>query len=257
MDYLLFFLLLIVLFSVYTIGPSVVALIHTYFGGKQYREFRSQLNPNTVRAPPKSKIVYLMLTIDSAFILLLAFLEILGAFFLFLFQLLVTGYDQLLFVFFVAAPGALLAYMAYATYNDVRYNRISAVKYEIVSGSDYRPDVDFDPVLRFRPIKFLISRNIYKEGMVSFGVLLSKRKFYSAGKESIEFQETIILKNTKEKDTITVFSVESGSSDVIVKSISPSTPLDIPALGSTRISLRCIISREREISPVTFRISVT
>ena len=71
------------------------------------------------------------------------------------------------------------------------------------------------------------------------------------------YQETIILKNTKEKDTITVFSVESGSSDVIVKSISPSTPLDIPALGSTRISLRCIISREREISPVTFRISVT
>ncbi len=257
MEYILFFLLLIIFFSVYTIGPSVVALVHTYFGGKQFREFKAGLNPNSVRAPPKSKIVYLMLTIDSAFILLLTFLEILGSFFLFLLQLLVTGYDQLLFVFYVAAPGALLAYMAYSTYNDVRYNRISAVKYEIVSETDYRPEVDFDPVLRFRPIKFLISKNIHTEGMVSFGVLLSKRKFYTAGKESIEFRETIILKNTKENDKVTVFSVESGTSDVYIKGVQPSTPIDIPAHSSSRISLRCVINREREVSPVTFKISIT
>ena len=58
MDYLLFFLLLIVLFSVYTIGPSVVALIHTYFGGKQYREFRSQLYEvsNVTTAVPRFKM---------------------------------------------------------------------------------------------------------------------------------------------------------------------------------------------------------
>jgi hypothetical protein len=257
MNSVLFFGVMILIFTIFAIAPAVFAVLHTYFGGKQFREFREEFNPNALKPMPKTKVVFLLLTIDTAFIITLASVEIIIDFVMFILQLVILGFNFIVFFGSLVFMSALLFTISYMTLKDVIYNKINAIKYEVVSESDFKPDIDFDPIFRFKPLKFLISRNLSREGLLSFGVLLSKRRFIRSGKDRIEFEEYIILKNTKEDGGITVKSVNVLTGDVSLLKVSPELPIEIKKSSSASLRIRCSMRKDREIAPVEIRINVS
>jgi hypothetical protein len=257
MNSVLFFGVMILIFTIFAIAPAVFAVLHTYFGGKQFREFREEFNPNALKPMPNTKVVFVLLTIDTAFIITLASIEIIIDFVMFILQLVILGFNFFVFFGSLVFMSALLFTISYMTLKDVIYNKINAIKYEVVSESDFKPDIDFDPIFRFKPLKFLISRNLSREGLLSFGVLLSKRRFIRSGRERIEFEEYIILKNTKEDAGITVKSVNVLTGNVSLLKVSPELPIEIKKSSSTSLRIRCSMRKDREIAPVEIRINVS
>ncbi len=257
MNSVLFFGVMILVFTVFAIAPAVFAVLHTYFGGKQFREFKDEFNPNALKPLPNTKVVFVLLTIDTAFIITLASIEIIVDFVMFILQLVLIGFDIILFLGSLIFMSGLLFAIAYMTLKDVIYNKINAIKYEVVSESDFKPEIDFDPIFRFKPLKFLISRNLSREGLLSFGVLLSKRRFIRSGKDRIEFEEYIILKNTKEDAGIVVKNVNVLTGNINLLKVSPELPIEIKKSSSTSLRIRCSMRKDREIAPVEIRITVS
>ena len=233
----------------------ILATIHTVYGGKELRKLNTDSDFTQMKVPENARVMHTFLALDSAKILSAAVAVIIVAFTLFMWTLVDTSFFPLLFYLFIAFCIVANVALGLKIDGDVKVNRVSAVRYEMITGEGKKPPLEFVPDVLFRPLRKLITKNMSREGSTKIGVVTANRKIITKNRESIVFDEKIRVRNTESFSDHQVRQIVAEDSMVSISSLTPPVPLRVPAQKTVIINIRCSMSRERPRGPMLIRIT--
>ena len=242
---------------IYAISLSitlVLATIHTLYGGRELRKLNFDEEVSRMKVPENARVMHTFLALDSAKILSAAVGIILAAFVLFILTLLYSIFFPVLFYVFLAFCIAANFALGFKIDSDVKVNRVSAVRYEMVSSDGRRPLLEFVPDVLFRPLRKLITKGVGREGTTKIGVVTANRKIISKNSESIVFDEKIKIRNVESFSDRQIRQVATDDNMVAISALTPPVPLRIPAQKTVTLNIRCSMDRERHRGPMLIRI---
>ncbi len=243
---------------IYTVSLTITLIlstVHTVYGGKELRKLNVEDDITQIKTPENARVMHTFLGLDSAKILSAAVAIIFSAFILFFLNLVINGLFPILFYIFIIFCIAANLGLGIKINSDVKINRVSAVRYEMISSDGRRPPLEFVPDVLFRPLRNLITRGVSREGITKIGVVTAKRSIISKNRESIVFDEKIRLKNSESFSDHTVTNVTAEEGLVSITGLSPAIPLEVPAQKTVILNIRCSMNRERPRGPMLIRIT--
>lgn len=237
MSIVLFYYFLILIFLVTSVTATMLAFAHIYYGSKDIRNIRSGDYISPFFSEHNVKVLHTALGTDSAFVLALSSLIVMSSFLFFLFETLVVNAFTPLFYYYIILMVLLNGALVVKVSRDFLFNRISGIRYELKSMSSGKPDLDFVPDVMFRPLRLLISKNITPGGLTRVGFVNAKRKFIRKSGTTIEFRETIQIRNQSLTLPRNIVKLSVTAPSINIVSIEPELPLTVEPSGLVGISV--------------------
>ncbi len=233
----------------------ILSTVHTYYGSRELRKLSAPDSVTDITASENMRVMHTFLALDSAKILSASIGVIIATFVLFLLDISVHSTQNILFYIFIFFAVISNVLIAVKIGNDLRVNRVSAVRYEMVSSTERRPSLEFVPDVLFKPLRSLITKGIAREGNTKIGVVTSNRKIVSRKKDYLVFDEIIRLRNPENFADHKVKEVIAEDPYVIIANLSPPVPFVVPAQKTVVLNIRCNMRMNRPRGPMLIRIS--
>lgn len=234
----------------------ILSTVHTYYGGKELRKLSLSEDVTDIRGSENMRVMHTFLALDSAKILSASIGIIIATFVLFLIDISFNYPYYLLFYIFAFFAVISNALLALKIGNDLRVNRVSAVRYEMASSKERRPSLEFVPDVLFKPLRSLITKGIAREGNTKVGVVTANRRIVSRKKDYVVFDEIIRLRNPENFADHRVKEVMAEDPYVTIANLSPPVPFVVAAQKTVVLNIRCNMRTDRPRGPMLIRISV-